>query len=183
MSPRFRRAFAVVHGHEGGFVDHPSDPGGATNHGISLRYARSKGRLMDLDQDGDVDAADIRLITRDVAMSLYEMDFWRPIRGDELPPALALLTFDAAINNGTPQAIRWMQQAAGVRADGQLGPVSMQALTSLPATELAERLHAQRVRLMTDLGTWPQFGRGWARRLAALPFQAMAFAQAEARME
>jgi lysozyme family protein len=182
MSPRFRRAFAVVHGHEGGFVDHPRDPGGATNHGISLRYARSKGRLVDLDQDGDVDADDIRLVTPEVAQSLYHMDFWRPIRGDELPPALALIAFDAAINNGTSQAVRWMQAAAAVRVDGQLGPLSMQALTSLPPLALAQRVHDRRLELMTDLDTWPAFGRGWARRLAALPFQAVAFAEAEARV-
>lgn len=170
----YARAFAIVHGHEGGFVDHPRDPGGATNHGVSLRYARSKGLLFDLDRDGDVDADDIRLITPAQAMAAFWSDFWRPCRCDELAPDLAVLVYDAAVNSGAPQAIRWLQRAVGVREDGIIGPLTMARIDNAPTPLIAHRFHWTRATALTELPTWPTFGRGWARRLAALPYQAQA---------
>jgi lysozyme family protein len=178
VTPRFRAAFRIVVAHEGGFVDHASDPGGATNHGVSLRYARTKGRLLDLDQDGDVDADDIRRLTVEQAAELYHDDYWRPVRGDEVPAMVALVAFDAAINNGAGQAVRWLQRAAGVADDGRFGPRTLAAVQLAPPLQLAARLHLDRARMMTRLSTWPAFGRGWAVRLAELPFQAAQLAEA-----
>jgi lysozyme family protein len=168
----YRRAFAVVHGHEGGFINHAKDPGGATNHGVSLRYARSKGLAFDLDGDGDVDEWDIRRITPEQAMAAFYHDFWRPCRCDELPPDLALLVYDSAVNNGAAQAIRWLQRAAGVREDGVFGPLTLAGVQA--GAGMAQRFHEARVRGMTQMAGWPSFGRGWAVRLALLPFQAQA---------
>lgn len=174
MTARYDQAFGVVLGHEGGFVDHPRDPGGATNHGVSLRYARGKGLLFDVDRDGDVDADDIRLITPDQAKAAFREDFWDPIRGDDLPPALALLAFDAAVNSGAGAATRWLQAAARVRVDGVIGPRTLEAVQR---QDVAEAFHAARMEAMGRMGGWPSFGRGWAVRMARLPFQAMRFAE------
>lgn len=169
MTPRFDRAFAIVVDHEGGFVNHPRDPGGATNRGVSLRYARTRGLLFDLDRDGDVDEDDIRLVTLDHARAAFHADFWRPVSGDELPPGLALLLFDAAIHSGAPQAAQWLQQAAGVKADGVVGPITRRAAWQ---PGMAQRFHRRRIEALTRLPGWHAFGRGWATRLAVLPFQA-----------
>lgn len=164
----FARAMRFVLQYEGGFVDHPSDPGGATNLGISLRYARGLGRLMDLDRDGDVDAADIRLITPEIAAGLYRRDFWDTVRADDLPPAIAVVAFDAAINCGPGRAARWMQAAVGASQDGVLGPRTLAAIGRAdPAAVVAEML-ALRFVHHANLPHWRNFGLGWARRCAAL---------------
>lgn len=170
----FDRAMQFVFRWEGGFVDHPSDPGGATNHGISLRFARNLGRLVDLDRDGDVDADDIRLITPAVAAGIYRASFWAPVRGDDLPPALAAVVFDAAINCGVDRAtgairgVRWLQAALGVAEDGVIGSRTLAAArAAAPAAVVAEML-ARRIVHHANLPTFRDFGLGWSRRVAAL---------------
>jgi len=161
-------AFGFVLGQEGGFVDHPADPGGATNHGVSLRYARSKGRLVDLNRDGDVDADDIRLVTADVAAALYFDDFWAPLHAWDLPYPVALAAFDAAINCGTGRAARWLQAAAGAVQDGAVGPRTIAAVTARGAAAVYAEIMALRMVHHAGLPTWRSFGLGWSRRLARL---------------
>lgn len=151
----FGRAFELLIGHEGGYVNHPSDPGGETKFGISKR------------SHPDLDIAALTLAD---AKAIYKRDYWDRVRGDALPPALAFLVFDAAVNNGVGRAIRWLQAAARVTVDGKIGPAT---LVAAEAPVVAERFHMLRVEFMTDLDGWKHFGRGWARRLAALPFQAL----------
>lgn len=156
MSKAFGRCFDILLGHEGGVVDHPGDPGGRTKFGISQRaYPR----------------VDIKNLTLDGARAIYLADYWRPIRGDELPISLALLVFDSAVNNGVGQAIRWLQRAADVPIDGVLGPRTIAAACA-PGVEA--RFHLTRALAMTEMSGWPTFGKGWAIRLATLPFQALA---------
>ena len=171
----FGAAMRFVLRWEGGFVDHPADPGGATNHGVSLRYAVSKGTLLDLDRDGDVDAADIRLVTPAVAAALYRKDFWVPVRADDLPPALAVVAFDAAVNCGAARARRWLQQAVGVLADGVIGPRTMAAVAAADPRAAVEEMLAQRLRYHAQLPTMRDFGLGWMRRCAALALFAAAY--------
>jgi lysozyme family protein len=119
---------------EGGYTDHPADKGGATNFGISLRYATGIG--LDLDGDGDTDADDIRLVTADKAARLYRMDFYTTPRIDTLPEPIQPVTFDWAVNSGPPRAIMGVQSVLvqagflpnGPRAlDGVIGPKTRQA--------------------------------------------------------
>jgi len=98
-----------------------------------------------------------------------------------LPASIALLVFDAAINNGIGHAVRWLQQAASIAQDGVIGPETLQAIGSVVAKPdggagLCAELLAQRLTFMTSLPTWKSFGLGWARRLFRLPY---AFAQAQ----
>ena len=171
----FSRAMEFVLRYEGGYVDHPSDPGGATNLGISLRYARGKGRLLDLDRDGDVDAADIRLITRDVAADIYRRDFWAAVQADRLPPAVAVVAFDAAINCGPQRAAIWLQAAARVAQDGAIGPKTLAAVAAAPAATLVSEMLALRIMHHASLSTWSTFGLGWMRRVTALAVFAAEF--------
>lgn len=147
----FERAFEQVIGHEGGYVDHPDDPGGATKFGISRRAYPGE---------------DIASMTLDRARLLYRRDYWYPIRGDALPEAVAIQVFDAAVNHGVRQAVRMMQRALGVEDDGVIGPVTLIAMGRADDHQFVARFNAERLLFYTDLPTWGAFGKGWARRVA-----------------
>lgn len=141
-------------GHEGGFVDHPKDPGGATNYGITQRVARARGYT-----------GGMRDLPLSVAISIYRSDYWEPIKADQLPDHLRFHVFDAAVNSGPGQAVRWLQQAAGFstqQQDGIIGPRTLSAASMISPAKYS----AIRLRFMTELSTWATFGKGWARRIA-----------------
>ena len=137
--------------HEGGYVNHPSDPGGETKWGISKRSYPN---------------VDIARLTREQAIAIYRRDFWEKSRADDLPPAVGFQLLDAAVNSGIGQATRWLQVAAGVADDGVIGPATLGALRIADPNDLVMRFCAERLDFMTRLSTWPQFGKGWARRIA-----------------
>lgn len=138
-------------GSEGGFVDHPKDPGGATNYGITERVARAHGYQ-----------GHMRDLPLSLALAIYRIDYWAPIKTDQLPDSLRFHVFDAAVNSGPSQAIKWLQRAAGVADDGIVGPRTLSAASVVTPAKYS----GIRLRFMTDLSTWPTFGKGWARRIA-----------------
>ena len=158
--PVFSRAFEIVIGVEGGYVDDPRDPGGATKYGICQR---SYPKL------------DIPGLTLDQAKAIYRGDYWNPVCGDDLPPPLALLIFDAAVNNGVRRAAQWLQIAVGETQDGVIGPVTLAAIQAKAGkgAELLAEFQARRMAYMASLPGWTVFGLGWSRRLAALPYMSM----------
>lgn len=141
-SPLFKQAILITLDHEGGFVDDPVDPGGATNHGISLRFARANGELdadgdgwpdLDVDFDGDIDADDIRKLTADQAVDVYHEAFWKPGGYDAYPGGSGIKAFDLAVNMGPRQAHKIVQRAMRacgqtVVDDGVIGPRSRAAM-------------------------------------------------------
>lgn len=153
----FNTAIDKVLGHEGGYSDHAADPGGKTRFGITEVVARRVGWR-----------GDMRELPLDLAKRIYLEDYWKPIRADDLPPAVRLAVFDAAVNSGPRQAVLWLQRAAGVDADGVIGPKTLAAMQALDAHALRSRILAQRLKMMTTLDNWPAFSRGWARRIADL---------------
>lgn len=122
-------AIASVLKHEGGYVHHESDPGGETNWGISKR---SYPHL------------DIRNLTRDDAVRIYERDYWAQVP-DTLPDEVRWFAFDVAVNSGVGRMREWLAQD--------------QTLLGLAAI---------RLKFLANLSTWPSFGRGWARRVAGV---------------
>ncbi len=159
----FEQAFAVVVGHEGGYVNDPRDPGGETKYGISARAYPN---------------VNIRGLTLEIAKTIYRADYWARGYCNEMPGPLALLHFDSAVNNGVGQAARFLQQALGVKVDGDIGPATLaalkrQALQPEGVDRLCAEVLARRIVFHASLPTWPTFGLGWSRRLAMLPFQAM----------
>lgn len=147
----FDLAFDRTLGHEGGYVNDPRDPGGETKYGISKRA---------------YPAEDIAALTIERAKALYHRDYWRKVRGDEMPEEVALLLFDAAVNHGVKPAIKMMQRAVGVTADGVIGPRTLQAAHLIEPARFVARFCGDRLMFYTNLSTWPTFGRGWARRVA-----------------
>lgn len=153
----FDEAFTKLLGHEGGFVDHPADPGGATNWGVTERVARANGYT-----------GDMRDFPQVAAKHIYRKSYWDSVRADELPPAIRYAVFDAAVNSGTAQAVKWLQRAVGASDDGRIGPQTLTMARAAQPDFAARRMLAQRLKFMTDLKTWPHFSRGWARRVADL---------------
>lgn len=151
----FDTAFERLIGHEGGYVNHPDDPGGETNWGITLRTAREAGY-----------SGSMRELTRAQAKEIYRTAYWARARCDEYDGAIAFQVFDAAVNHGIGNAIRFLQRAAGVADDGAVGPVTMAAIKAMTVTDVLARFNAARLTFYTNLSTWPSFGRGWARRIA-----------------
>ena len=104
------------------------------------------------------------------------------MKGDDLPPPLALLVFDAAVNNGVPRAVGWLQVAVGATVDGDLGTVTLAAAAAAQrergSTAVCAEFQAQRLVFMAGLASWRMFGLGWARRLSLLPYQSLAMSAA-----
>jgi len=153
----FDAAFHKLLGHEGGFVDHPADPGGATRWGVTERVAREHGYT-----------GSMRELPVEVAKDIYRKDYWDRVRAEELPAAVRYAVFDAAVNSGVGQAARWLQRALGVADDGKIGPMTLRAAQAAEPEALLRKMLAQRLRFMTNLSNWPSFSRGWARRVADL---------------
>ena len=173
----FEQAFAFVVGHEGGYDATTADPGNWT--GGAVGRGELRGTKFGISAAA-YPTRDIANLTEADARAIYQRDYWDRVRGDDLPPQLALLVFDAAVNNGVGQAARWLQEAVGTTADGAIGPDTLAALKRTIAegsvsTVCAEVL-AQRTIFMSALPTWRAFGLGWARRLCALPYESLAMA-------
>ncbi len=175
----FALAISLLLTHEGGFVDHPADPGGATNYGISLSYLSSLGDLDgdgyqdgDLDKDGDVDAADIRALTRDEAIHLYATQWWERYGYDRIQnQVIAAKVFDLAVNMGARQAHRVVQRAlrsAGVQVaeDGILGPKTLAAINGVMSWKLLPAIRSEAAGFYRSLQR-PEFIQGWLNRAYA----------------
>lgn len=153
----FDAAFHRLLGHEGGFVDHPSDPGGATNWGVTERVARAHGYRGDM--------RDLPVL---VAKGIYRSMYWDAVRADDLPDRLRYAVFDAAVNSGPRQAIIWLQHAIGADGDGKIGPQTITMARAAAPDFAIRRMLSARLKFMTDLKTWGVFGKGWARRICDL---------------
>lgn len=167
----FDRALALILELEGGFVDHPSDPGGATNLGITrATVAKSRGR--------PASVADVKALSEAEAASIYRRFYWDAVRGNELPAGLDLAVFDFAVNSGPPRAIRSLQAVLGTAQDGRIGPKTLAAAAATDRPGAIRALTRERLRFLRALSTWPVFGRGWTSRTTRLQAAALAAAAA-----
>jgi lysozyme family protein len=149
MTEDFDRAFAIVVGVEGGYVNDPRDPGGGTNWGISKRSYP------------DIDIANL---TEDGAKAIYQRDYWGRMQCEKYPWPLSLYVFDAAVNQGPVSATRFLQGALSTQVDGMLGPVTVQKAVQATADQIANFMTLRAFSYM-QLATWPTYGRGWFNRL------------------
>lgn len=176
---RFRHAVEVVLAHEGGFINHPNDLGGATNWGISLRYLQQLGiEVGDIDQDGDVDIDDIRKLPKEKAIERYRVDWWDKYGYGRIADFdVATKVFDLSINMGPSTAHKVLQRAlhaAGrrdVKVDGIFGPKTLAATNEVDPRMLIGALRAeaaayyrQLVKRDPDLAV---FEKGWLNRAYA----------------
>ena len=151
----FKAVFNRVIGHEGGYVNHPKDPGGETNWGITKRTAVANGYI-----------SAMKNMTREQAFQIYEKAFWQRYNCDQLTPSVAYQFFDAVVNHGSGNASRMLQRAADVADDGIIGAISLKAINAMPESDLLLRFNAERLKFYTKLSTFPTFGKGWVNRVA-----------------
>ncbi len=151
----FDEAFVRLLGHEGGYANDPRDPGGETMWGITRRVAVFNGYT-----------GPMREMTQQRAKAIYLATYWNAAHIGSLPDELRFHVFDAAVNSGVGQAVRWMQRAVGAVDDGVVGPQTLGALSAVSGTVVAARFTGHRLKFMTSLQTWPAFGRGWGNRIA-----------------
>lgn len=166
----FERALAHVLGHEGGYVDHPRDPGGATNLGITIATLSNwLGR--------PATKAEVRALTKDKVGPIYRARYWDAVRASELPDGIDLATFDPAVNSGPARGARWLQAALGVTQDGAVGPQTVAAAVQAPdKVAVIKKLCAKRLGFLQGLKTFATFGKGWTRRVAHVEATAIAWA-------
>jgi lysozyme family protein len=172
MNRNFRRSLAHVLKHEGGFVNHPRDPGGATNKGVTIatfrRYIKPSGTV-----------ADLRRITDAEVAKVYKEHYWDAVSGDALPDGVDHATFDFAVNSGPSRAIKHLQMAAGVKVDGKLGPLTMSAVQARDPRKVVEHICDSRMAFLRRLRTWDVFNKGWRRRVDEVRAQALAMIEAQ----
>lgn len=166
MQRNFERSLSAVLKHEGGYVDHPKDPGGATNLGITIGTA--KANRMDIDKDGDVDKADVRMLKPSDADPVYKARYWDTVRGDDLPSGVDYAVFDYAVNSGPARAAMHLQEVVGVAPDGKIGPLTLAAVAAWDSATLIDALCAKRMAFLKRLSTWPTFGKGWSSRVSGV---------------
>lgn len=146
----FDQAFEVLMKHEGGYVNDPRDPGGETKYGISKRAYP------------DIDVANL---TVDQARDIYRRDYWDACKCDELPIRARLLVFDSAVNQGVGTAIRLYQEALGVKADGVIGPKTIEASYKNNNDETYAEFMALRSARYQKHPKFDVFGKGWTKRM------------------
>lgn len=168
--PTYDQVFEAAHTHvvkwEGGFFDHPNDPGGVTNHGVSLMFLKGLGLLEgDINGDGEIDRKDVLAITKDTARGIFRRHFWDKPGAEYLPPLLAVAFYDLAVNAGTGRAAIVLQQGVNAAMGctvignyaGNLGPLTRRYTSELAA--------AGRQRNLAD--EYLKAREAWYRRLAA----------------
>ena len=162
----FDRALAIILHHEGGYVNHPQDPGGRTNLGVTQRVWEAwVGRR--------VTEAGMRALTPAMVAPLYRKEYWDACRCDEMPPAVALVVFDFAVNAGVRRASITAQRVVGAAQDGRIGPVTLAAITGRPARTTVTAYSEARRAFYRGLATFSTFGRGWLRRTAEVETTAL----------
>lgn len=161
----FDRIIAAVLKDEGGYSDHPSDPGGATKYGITQRTLATFRRE-------NVTKADVKALTIDEAKAIYRKNYWNMIRGDDLPGGIDYTVFDYAVNSGPARAAKALQWAIGFKGndvDGHIGDQTLaatdQATDAGQGKTIVNAICDGRMAFLKGLTTWPTFGKGWTRRV------------------
>jgi len=171
----FAPALKAVLVHEGGWSDNPRDNGGATMYGVTQRvYDAFRDRAHKTRQS-------VRAITYAEVEVIYRQQYWDVVRGDKLPHGIDYVVFDAAVNSGPRQAVRWLQRALKVRADGVMGNVTLAAVEAHPDyAALIDTMLDLRLAMLKAHEDWDVFGKGWSRRVAGVRRHGLALATSQA---
>lgn len=158
MKDNFEKCLELVLRHEGGYVNHPQDPGGMTNLGVTKRAWEAWKKAPVTEQD-------MRGLTPATVASFYKEMYWDLAKCDDLPAGVDFCVFDGAVNSGVGRSAKWLQQAVGANPDGQIGPKTIAAVAEKDPKVLVEMLIEQRLLFLQSLATWGTFGLGWGRRV------------------
>lgn len=163
MNANWDRCLRHVLKDEGGYVNHPRDPGGRTNLGVTQR-------VWEVYIGHKVTEEEMRALTVEKVKPLYKRNYWDACNGDFLPLGVDLVVFDYAVNSGVARSLKTLQKVVGTEADGRAGPDTMRALQDYINRQgprgLIDALCESRMKFLRALGTWNDFGKGWTRRVA-----------------
>lgn len=144
---------------EGGWSNHPSDPGGPTMRGVIQRVYDAWRKRNGLPKRS------VRNIEEHELQAIYRENYWQLVRGDELPPGVDLCVFDYGVNSGPSRSISHLQEVLGVKIDGFMGPVTLDAVNAADPVEIVKKLCARRRKFVRQIKTYHVFGKGWNRRI------------------
>lgn len=162
MNKNWNESFLKMLKHEGGFVNHPRDPGGMTNLGVTKRvWEAYTGK--------SASEADMRALTPEKVKPLYKNNYWDAVLADQLPSGVDFSVFDFCVNSGPGRAARTLQTVVGAKPDGGIGPKTLAAVEKyvedMGAAVLIEEYNDARLSFLKSLSTWDTFGKGWSRRV------------------
>lgn len=171
MKSNFKDCLRVTLGYEGGISNHPKDPGGLTNKGVTQRvytaYRKGKG----------VPERSVRELTELELQDIYRKQYWAQVGGDELPAGLDLVLFDYAVNSGAGKAVKDLQRELNVVVDGVAGIATASAVVGRDTGQLVNAMCDRRLGFMRSLKGWGTFGNGWGARVLAVRGAALAMVQ------
>ena len=147
----------VLKRHEGGYVNHPRDPGGCTNLGITLRTLQ---RYVP-----GATCTTVKNLDWETAADIYRNSYWGAVRGDDLPAGVDAVVFDHGVNAGPSRAIKLLQGVVGAAQDGVIGPITLMRVERHNPVDIIKRLSKARLSYYQRLRHWRTFGKGWARRV------------------
>ena len=157
MKKNFDECLALLLSHEGGFVNHPKDPGGMTNLGVTKAvYDKYVGH--------ESTEEEMRALTPELVGPLYKANYWDKARCDDMPSGVDWAIFDWGVNSGMSRPVKALQRIVGVTADGGVGPYTLRAIGSKDSAELVEKMYDARQAFYESLSTFETFGKGWTRR-------------------
>ena len=157
MKENFEKCLRMLLKHEGGFVNHPRDPGGMTNLGVTKAvYEQWVGR--------EVTEQEMRDLTPEDVAPIYRKNYWNKIKGDLLPSGLDWAAFDWAVNSGSGRPAKAIQKAVGATPDGAIGPKTLEAISGKDVEQIVKKVHMIRQEFYENLKTFDTFGKGWTRR-------------------
>jgi lysozyme family protein len=166
MQDNWDKCFQMVLVHEGGYVNDPRDPGGRTNLGVTQRAWEAYLNRSSTEQE-------MRTLTPNIVKPFYKAMYWDKIKGDQLPSGVDYAAYDLAVNSGVGRSAKYLQEIAGVTADGAIGPKSIEAIKACDPKELAGALCDMRLDFLKRLPTFATFGKGWSRRVAEVKEKAL----------
>ena len=158
MKKNYQKCLETILHHEGGYVNHPKDPGGETNLGVTKRVYEEHGGTKDMKE----------LTVEDVA-PIYKKGYWDKMKGDDLPSGLDLCVFDFGVNAGPGRAAKFLQKMIGTTIDGGIGPMTLakvnEYVDSNGLEESIKQYQSARQEYYENLSTFNTFGKGWTRRV------------------
>jgi len=170
MNRNWDKCFDLVIVNEGGYVDNPADPGGATNWGCTKAvWEQYIGH--------EVSKKDIRNLTKEDVKPLYKRNYWDAIHGDALPSGLDYCLFDCAINSGVGRATKFIQEIVGVFADGAIGNNTVTAINQMNTVTMINEFSDKRQAFLETLKTFPVFGKGWTKRVTEVRIKSLEMAE------
>lgn len=171
MRENYTACLAAVLKYEGGYSDHPRDPGGATMKGITQAV------YDDWRKKRGLPTQPVRQIAQSEVEAIYRQNYWDVIKGDDLPSGLDLALFDYAVNSGPNRAVKHLQAVLGLTQDGVMGPATLAAAQKNP--DAWKALCDRRLSFLRSLSTWSVFGAGWGNRVSDVRRKAALLAEKE----